>query len=280
MNKVLLFGSRGYLGEHFRKLYPDAVCPSVDIADRNSISALLDAEKPDIIINAAGKTGRPNVDWCEDHKEETLHANVTGPLILQEECAKRGIYWVHLSSGCIYSGDKGGEGFSEDDPPNFSGSFYSRTKVWSEQMLKEFPDVLILRLRMPFDDSLNDRSLLMKLRTFTRVNDLKNSVTYLPDFLKAASMLIDRRKYGMYNLVNDGAISPYEIIELYKEIVDPAHTAEHLSGTALERISKAGRSNCLLSIKKLENEGIAMRPVRDAVEAAWNAVKALSDQSH
>ena len=27
------------------------------------------------------KTGRPNVDWCEDHKTETLFSNVTAPLI-------------------------------------------------------------------------------------------------------------------------------------------------------------------------------------------------------
>jgi 3,5-epimerase/4-reductase len=274
--KVVLFGSSGYLGEHFKRLYPEAVCPRMDIADRNSVSALLDAENPDVVINAAGKTGRPNVDWCEDHKEETLHANVTGPLILQEECAKHGVYLVHLSSGCIYTGDKSGEGFSEDDEPNFSGSFYSRTKAWSEQILKELPDVLILRLRMPFDDSLNDRSLLMKLRKFTRVNDLPNSVTYLPDFMKAAAVLIERRRIGIYNLVNEGGISPYEIIELYKEIIDPMHTAERLSEADLPSISKAGRSNCILSTKKIEDEGVRMMPVRDAVRAAWTAVQKAS----
>ena len=44
---------------------------------------------PDVVINCAGKTGRPNVDWCEDHKEETVRANVTGPLILLDECRKQ-----------------------------------------------------------------------------------------------------------------------------------------------------------------------------------------------
>jgi dTDP-4-dehydrorhamnose reductase len=42
---------------------------------------VLDEVKPDVVINAAGKTGKPNVDWCEDHKEETLRSNDTGPLV-------------------------------------------------------------------------------------------------------------------------------------------------------------------------------------------------------
>lgn len=270
--KVVLFGAKGYLGEHFRRVYPDAVCPSVDIADRSAVAAVLDTEKPDVVINAAGKTGRPNVDWCEDHKEETLHANVTGPLVLLEECRARGIYWVHLSSGCIYTGDNGGEGFTEDDEPNFSGSFYSRTKAWSEQILKEFP-VLILRLRMPFDNSINERSLLMKIRKFSKVNEVKNSVTYLPDFIEAARMLIERRKTGIFNVVNPGSMSPYSIIELYRNIVDSNHQVERLPLEQLGQVSKAGRSNCTLSINKLEKEGIKMRPVSEAVTMAWESLK-------
>lgn len=269
---VILFGSTGYLGEHFLKAYPDAHCPHIDIGDRNSVSDLLDAEKPDLIINAAGKTGRPNVDWCEDHKEETFHANVTGPIVLMEECAKRGIYLVHLSSGCIYSGDNGGKGFTEEDEPNFAGSFYSRTKAWSEQMLKEFPNILIVRLRMPFDDTPNDRNLLVKLRKFAKVNDIANSITYLPDFINAVTQLIDRRKSGIYNVVNPGSVSPYDIIELYKKAIDPSHVAERLSEKDLPAVSKVPRSNCLLSVAKLEDEGINMRPVEEAIAEAWQKI--------
>lgn len=271
--KVVLFGARGYLGAQFLHLYKDVVAPSVDIADRSAVAQVLDAEKPDVVINAAGKTGRPNVDWCEDHKEETLHANVTGPLVLLEECLKRGVYLVHLSSGCIYSGDNNGKGYSEEDQPNFAGSYYSRTKAWSEALLGEFP-VLILRLRMPFDDSWNERSLIVKVSKFAKVNDVENSVTYLPDFLKAASILIDKRKTGIYNLVNPGVMSPYKIIELYKEIVDPSHSAERVPLQELSTLSKVGRSNCMLSTQKLESEGISLLSVEEAVRSALAAMKA------
>lgn len=290
---VLLFGSRGYLGEQFRKLYPDALMPTIDIADAPAVSHILDQERPAIVINAAGKTGRPNVDWCEDHKEETIRSNVTGPLVLLEECLKRGIYWVHLSTGCMYEGTphqpsvenflvrgdagqvkgaEGTEGFSEDDPPNFFGSFYSRSKGWIDQILKEFP-VLQLRLRMPFDASNNERNLLVKLAKYSRVLAVKNSMTYLPDFLIAVKHLIDKRAVGIFNVVNPGAMSPYEIMEMYRKIVDPSHSFERLTLQDLPSAVKAGRSNCILSTEKLKEEGIRLKPVQEAVEEALKKLK-------
>ncbi|KAL9167426.1 hypothetical protein ABFS82_05G097200 [Erythranthe guttata] len=36
--------------------------------------------KPTHVFNAAGVTGRPNVDWCESHRVETIRTNVVGKL--------------------------------------------------------------------------------------------------------------------------------------------------------------------------------------------------------
>src|SRR4029079_17689062 len=120
MTKTLIFGGDGYLGGKLKEIYPDAVTPKIDIADPLAVRAILDEVNPDVVINAAGKTGKPNVDWCEDHKEETLRSNVTGPLVLMEECLKRKIYLAHVGSGCIFSGprERGG-GYTEEDEPNF-----------------------------------------------------------------------------------------------------------------------------------------------------------------
>lgn len=265
--KTLIFGSKGYMGGYFRKLYPDAVCPSVDIADQQAVEKCLDAEKPDVVINCAGKSGVPNVDWCETHKEETIRSNVQGPLVLLDACAKRKIYWVHLSSGCIYEGDNEGRGFSEEDAPNYFGSFYSRTKAWSDQMLKEFP-VLQLRLRMPFDGTHEVRNLLMKLKKYSRLLDEKNSITHVPDMLSVAEQLIAKRVTGIFNVVNPGLISPFEIMSLYKEVVDPQHVFERLSLEDLSQVVVASRSNCLLNTDKLSTLGITLPPVEQAMRTA------------
>jgi 3,5-epimerase/4-reductase len=278
--KILLTGARGYLGTRFLQRYPNALTPALDIADQAAVRAALDTLKPDAVINCAGKTGVPNVDWCEDHKEETVRANVTGPLILLEECLKRGIHLTHISSGCIYTGTEA-EPFTEDDPPNFLGSFYSRTKAWTDQILKDFPaggpdqrgGVLVLRLRMPFDGTDSPRSLITKLRKYARVLDARNSITHIPDFLDAAQALIAKKKTGIYNVVNPGAISPYEVMEMYKRIVDPAHTFEKLRLEDLGEVVKAGRSNCVLSVTKLKKEGIELPDVKTALKTSLTALR-------
>jgi dTDP-4-dehydrorhamnose reductase len=270
--KVLIFGSGGYLGGYFQALYPDAITPKADIADAVAVSKALEKEKPDVVINAAGKTGRPNVDWCEDHKKETLDSNVLGPLVLLRECAARNIYWVHLGSGCIYDGDNGGRGYAETDLPNFRGSFYSRTKSWTDQMLQEFP-VLNLRLRMPFDGTDSPRNLLMKLKGYSKILDVQNSITYLPDFFPAAKALIEQRATGTFNMVNGGTVSPYQIMELYAKIVDPKHTFERLTLEGLSSVTRAARSNCVLSNEKLLSRGVAMRNIQDALREAFATMK-------
>lgn len=269
--KILLFGSRGYMGRHFLSVYPDAMCPEADIADPKAVSEALDRERPDVVINCAGKTGRPNVDWCEDHKIETLRSNVTGPLVLLEECGKRGIYWAHVGSGCIYEGGEEKE-FTETDPPNFTGSFYSKTKAWSDQILSAFP-VLIFRIRMPFDGSTDPRNLITKITGYRRVLDVQNSLTCIPDFLSAAEALIEKRAVGAFNIVNPGTVSPYEVVEMYAKIVDPAHVFERLSPENLSEVVKAPRSNCVLSTMKLQNMGVQMRPVKEALSDALECIK-------
>lgn len=273
--KVLIFGANGYLGQYFKQMYPDAQTPRVDIGDPAEVSQALDEHRPDVVINCAGKTGRPNVDWCEDHKIETVHSNVLGPLVLIEQCDARGIYLVHLGTGCVYSGDESTP-FSENDTPNFTGSFYSRTKGLLDQLLADFP-VLNIRLRMPFDGTTNERNLLSKLSKYEKLIDIPNSMTYIPELLMAVDALIQKRATGPYNVVNPGTISPYRIMELYTEIVDPTHSIEKFSEEEMLKITKAGRSNCVLTIDKLEQEGVTMSPIEDAVRKALETLKSATE---
>ena len=266
--KVLIFGSKGYLGQNFLNLYPDAIASSADISDPALVRGELETHNPDVVINAAGKTGRPNIDWCEENKEETIRANVTGPLIILDECRKKKIYWVQLSSGCIYAGDKGGEGFTEKDKPNFTGSFYSRSKAMIDQLLAEVPNVLILRLRMPFDGTDNPRSLISKLKNYSRILDVQNSITCLSDFMKTAEKLIEAKETGIFNVVNPGTMSPYEIMLQYKEIVDSSYECTRLTLEDLPDVVKAGRSNCVLSTDKIKNMGIQLPSVQEAINGS------------
>ena len=261
---ILLFGPRGYIGMQMQGKFPDAIPSNVDIADPAAVAEELDHVKPDVVINCVGKTGTPNVDWCEDHKEETFRSNVTGPIVLIEECRKRGIYWVHIASGCVYSGDNDGRGFAEDDVPNFQGSFYSRTKQWTDAMLNDFTDpidgkggILILRIRMPFGPEPHPKNLLSKVLKFTKVNDIPNSITYLPDFLDTTDQLIKKHATGIFHMVNPGPISLYEVACLLADAQGKPRP-ERLTETQALSMTKAPRSNCVLSTEKLEAAGIQL----------------------
>src|SRR5262245_20357555 len=69
---VLILGGGGYLGGYFRAAYPEASAPQGDIADREWVKQVMGECRPAVVINCAGRTGKPNVDWCEAHKGQTL----------------------------------------------------------------------------------------------------------------------------------------------------------------------------------------------------------------
>jgi len=271
--RYLIFGKNGWLAQKFNKFLENSEISDVDITDLRAMRKELDEKKPDVVINAAGITGRPNIDWCEEHKLETIAGNVTGPLnILQaclpvgEACEERKIYWVHLGSGCIFQG-KGpkGRGFKEEDEVN-PPSFYSLTKYWADSILKNFP-VLIVRLRLPIDTQPNPRNLIDKLLKYPKVIDSKNSVTVIPDLLEAVKQLVEKKRTGIYHVVNPGVIKPSEIMKLYKKVINHEHQFEVVSEKELYKkgLVKAVRSNCYLNTEKLQKEGIILKPIKERI---------------
>ena len=267
MTTYLIFGD-GWLGnKFFDYLGDDSELARERIENTDQIRAYLKASDAEVIINCIGKTGKPNIDWCESNKDATFFSNVTVPSMIAEVCEETGKYMVHIGSGCIYQGS--GE-WAEGDEPNFYGSFYSKTKIFSEKILKTYPDVLTLRIRMPFDSTASPRNLITKLIGYKQVvGDVSNSMTYVPDMLDAASQLMRRRKTGVYNIVNRGHITHREILWLYKELVKPYFELPEFIGVdeLKERgLVKALRSNCILSTEKLKNRGIKMRHVEKAME--------------
>ena len=111
---------------------------TVRMQNREAVIAELERVKPTHVLNAAGSTGRPNVDWCEDHKEDTVRNNVIGTLNLADACFLKGIHITVFATGCIYTYDDahpiGGPGYLETDKANFAGSFYSETKAHVEEV--------------------------------------------------------------------------------------------------------------------------------------------------
>jgi len=258
---VLIFGKTGWiggkLGEYLTSQGVAWQFADSRMEDRKTLEAELDRVKPSLVLNAAGVTGRPNVDWCEDHRQETIRANVIGLLNLCEFTNARGIHMTNFATGCIYSYDAehpiGGKTFTEDCPPNFTGSFYSLTKGLVEKMVREtYKNVLILRVRMPISDDLNPRNFITKISRYAKVVNIPNSMTILHDLVPIGVKAAQRGLTGVYNFTNPGAISHNQILALYKEYIDPAFTWTNFTEEEQNKILKAGRSNNELNTAKLE----------------------------
>ena len=171
---------------------------------------------------------------------------------------------LHLGSGCIYEGDNNGKGFSEEDAPNFFGSFYSRTKIMAQDLLKEF-EALQIRIRMPIDYLPSQRNLLDKISGYKKVISVNNSITVIEDFLKITDQLIEGQHSGIFNVVNKGQITHAEILGMYQEISGRKLDYELISTSELDTMTRARRSNCILSTSKLERLGIEVPDVRTSL---------------
>jgi dTDP-4-dehydrorhamnose reductase len=263
MGKKILILGQGYIG---KKLQEELAC---DIFETN-ISTLRDAEAavnkydPGVLINCIGFTGR-NVDECEQETEKTLTANTFVPVLLAEAAYRKNIRLVHISSGCIFDFDYAKDApVTEERIPDYFKLFYSRTKIYSERALealsRKYP-VLILRIRVPLDNRPHPKNLLTKLINYKRVIDLPNSVTYIPDFVKAAKYLINKEASGTYNIVAKGALRYPELLAAYQRLA-PDFKYEVIDFKAL----KMERTNLVLSAEKLENSGFKVRGIEEIVQ--------------
>jgi dTDP-4-dehydrorhamnose reductase len=277
--RVLVFGSSGYIGSEFVKQLGAqtkvvAAPPHNTLKGYGAIRDVIKSLRPDLVINAAGYTGKPNVDACEADKGRCIHGNITFPLWIAQACDAAGVMFGHVSSGCIYNGyDKQ---YTEDDAPDFAFdhnncSFYSGTKAQSEQLLKDYENIYIWRLRIPFNHENNPRNYLTKMLNYPTILDLPNSVSHREEFVsscvKLASMEADP---GIYNVTNPGSITASRLFELFIE--NRPETAYTIGSKVYfsdmqEFMSqvKAARSNCVLDVSKMQAAGVLMRPVEEAI---------------
>jgi dTDP-4-dehydrorhamnose reductase len=270
----------------------------------DTLLEFLRTKKPVFVINAAGYTGKPNVDACELHKADTLAGNVLLPQTIAHACAALKIPWGHISSGCIFSGAKIVEGektriekdltkkelrafvekspekihgFTETDAPNFSFrdlpcSFYSGTKALGEEAIAGIGQSYIWRLRIPFDEFDNARNYLSKLQRYAKVYDNVNSISHRADFVKACLDLWEKRApFGIYNVINPGFVTTRQVVALIGKELKPNRKFEFWSSDEefYKAAAKTPRSNCVMDVSKLLAAGVKIRPVNKALEDSF-----------
>jgi len=194
-----------------------------------------------------------------------LLANSFVPVMLAEACLRDNIKLVHISSGCLFKFDyKIDKPIREGNENYFFKLFYSRSKIYSERAIEALTrdyNILIVRIRIPLLNSSHPKNILDKLIKYKNVIDVPNSVTYIPDFVKAMKHLLRIDARGTYNIVNKGSLHYPKLMRVYQKYV-PAFKFETITKKKLNLV----RTNLILSTAKLEKSGFKVRNINSVLE--------------
>jgi 3,5-epimerase/4-reductase len=298
---VLVFGGNGWIGSKVVELLQNAnikviksLCRADDI---KMIQRELDLIKNVThIMSFIGRTHGVyenevigTIDYLEKPGKlvENINDNLFSPIGLAEISKKNNIHFTYLGTGCIFEYDekthKYGDqetGFLESDLPNFFGSSYSIVKGYTDRLMQLLysDSTLNARIRMPItDEQGSPRNFITKITTYKKVCSIPNSMTVLDELLPVLIEMALNKQVGTVNLTNPGLISHNEILEMYKEIVDPDFTWSNFSVEEQNQILASKRSNNCLDTMKLTNTTLSFKnpvsPIKDAVRDVFLRMK-------
>ena len=290
--KVLIYGSKGWIGNQFVTLLKQKNIDFVEGKSRVHCKDSLEQEivevKPTNVVSFIGRThGKignkvySTIDYLEEEGKlvENVRDNLYSPVLLAAICSAKNIHYTYLGTGCIFKYDNNHNeerGFGEEDAPNFFGSSYSVVKGFTDQMMKMYENTLNLRIRMPITDSMHPRNFITKIVNYEKVCSIPNSMTVLPELLPLIIELMKHNITGTINFTNPGTISHNEILEMYKEIVDPYFTWQNFSEEEQRKLLHADRSNNCLETSTLENYFPGIRNIKDSVRIALQQYKRVN----
>ena len=213
MNKGIkyeIFGG-GFLGTYLSKNLEGVVLNKSRLLDEGSIKKSIQGSTADVIINCIGKTGNPNVDWCEKNKYATYFSNTMLPIIMAQECYAYGKKFINIGTGCVFHSD---EMLDDNATPNFFGSFYSRTKLMAEDVIVEIPNTTNIRIRLPISGENSPKNFLYKANKYQKVTKIPNSVTFVRDIANGIEFIVENEMYGNINLVHPKPTTIMEVASI------------------------------------------------------------------
>ena len=296
--KFLVYGVNGWIGG---KVYNYLKTNNFKVEIGNSrvenvkeLEKEILEKKPTHIISLIGRTHGTyegkyigTIDYLEKPGKifENVRDNLFGPMVLSLLSKKHNFHFTYLGTGCIFQFDENHpfgqevEGFDEMDTPNFYGSSYSVVKGMTDQLMHLVEDsVLNVRIRMPITDEFNKRNFITKITTYEKVCSVPNSMTVLNELIPLMVDMAINNITGTVNLTNPGLISHNEILEMYKEIVDPNFKWKNFTIDEQNAALASGRSNNYLDTTKLESYYPALMNIKDSVRKMLIQMKENKDK--
>ncbi len=278
--KILVTGAAGLVGRHLAHTLArdhDVLAlkrSDLDISDRDAVHRYVSAVKPSLIVNCAVI----QVDESEQNPPKAQAVNVEGPRFLAAAASRLDAEMVHFSSQYAFDGEPVGRPpYTIDDEPR-PVNVYGRTKIASEEAVRDAcARSYIIRTSWVYGSGKNSflctvHSDLHSGKLVRAIVDIWSSTTYVEDLIHRILQILATRRYGTYQIVNEGLCSYYEfaleagrLVKLNREQLDRLIEIVHAGD--MKRIAVRPRytpMRCLLS------EQLGLSPMR-----VWRA--ALAD---
>ena len=223
--KTLVFGASGFVGFYLKR-YFNAVGTAqsekngnkkVNFLNDDEIVEIINAEKPDLIINSAGLT---NVDECEKNPDLAFKLNGDAVGIIARESRKLSAKFIQISTDYVFDWTKGNYG--EDDTTN-PINVYGKSKFLGERNALNYQASIVLRIEMPYGINLAKNkevffeSIINNLRANKIVNAATDQIispTYVEDIGKAVDALVKSEQSGIFHLASKEHFSRYEFAKI------------------------------------------------------------------
>ncbi len=138
MQKILLIGSQGQVGQELKKTLPQTgevisvTRTELDLSDPGVIVEVIERIKPDFIVNAAAYTA---VDKAQSEPEIARKINAQAPAVMAKASKNIGATLLHISTDYVFNGQKNTP-YLENDSTDPLG-IYGITKRDGEQSIQE-----------------------------------------------------------------------------------------------------------------------------------------------
>ena len=221
-------GCGGMLGEAFYKCFLDEYdlkCTDIDVNTkwlssldfRNYDKYLADVEKfqPNYLFHIGAHT---SLEYCELNEEDAYKTNTLSVENAVNISNKLDIPIIYISTAGIFGGEK--NFYDESDLPN-PGSHYAKSKYQGELYVqKNSKTHLVCRAGWmmgggPKKDKKFIQKIMLQLKKNNKelfiVNDKTGTPTYTLDFAKNLKLILEKKSWGLYNLVCSGSTTRSEV---------------------------------------------------------------------
>jgi 3,5-epimerase/4-reductase len=255
----LVIGHKGYIGSKIYNILKKQNKKIIFLEERleeiDEIKKKIELYQPKYVINAAGLTGYPNTSWCDINRTQTIETNLTFQLTLAKICNDLNIHLTVVGSGGIF---KGTGTKSEMDQGDYFESFYSECRIYLENLIKNYENILYLRVNYPISSDDNEKNLLVKLSKYNKIANTNMSITCLDTLLPLLGNIIENGETGIFNFINPGTINLIDIKKLFNKKNNIENNFEIIENKDRpcpildsKRIEKYNAQNIGQSIKKI-----------------------------